>query len=194
MIIDEEGQLFHRLQPFFTRPAGFRSLRFSTTWLRVLIKYVEEAERWVESIDRLRPDLVETGLHLDTGPQNMIIDEEGQLWFIDCNHSSRGRRVFEVCVSMYYLAPCSDAPWGEPTRYRLVDGSVEAAFLDAYREVCKPPWRDEESAALAIERMLMFIHGVTCWISMGDEETAREELDRWNECYSTLRAGLEKAA
>ena len=158
------------------------------------IKYVEEAERWVESIDRLRPDLVETGLHLDTGPQNMIIDEEGQLRFIDCNHSSRGRRVFEVCVSMYYLAPCSDAPWGEPTRYRLVDESVEASFLAGYKEVCVPPWRHEESTALAIERMLMFIHGVTCWTTMGDEVEVREELDRWNECYSTLRAGLEKAA
>ena len=157
------------------------------------MKYVEETERWVEAIDSLRPGLVETGLHLDTGPQNMIIDNEGQLWFIDCNHSSRGRRVFEVCVSMYYLAPCSIAPWGQPTRYRLVDESVEASFLVGYKEVCEPTWREEESTALAIERMLMFIHGVNCWIAMGDEEAVREEFARWNEYYATLKAGLENA-
>ncbi len=158
------------------------------------MEYVAETERCVSAIDRLRPDLVETGLHLDTGPQNMIIDNEGQLWFIDCNHASRGRRVFEVCASMYYLAPHSDLPWGEPARYRLVDESVEAAFHETYREVCDPVWRGEESAALAIERMLMFIHGVTCWTTMGDEEDVHEELDRWNACYTTLRAGLDKAA
>lgn len=124
----------------------------------------------------------------------MIIDRERQLWFIDCNHASRGRRVFEVCVSLYYLAPHSDLPWGEPARYRLVDEGVEAAFLEAYREVCDPPWREEESAALANERMLMFIHGVTCWVGMRDDEEVHEELDRWNACHSTLKAGLEKAA
>lgn len=102
--------------------------------------------------------------------------------------------MFEVCVSMYYLAPHSDLPWGEPVRYRLVDESVEAAFLEAYQEVCEPPWRDEESAALAIERMLMFIHGVTCWTTMGDEEEVREELDRWNAGFDTLRTGLDEAA
>ncbi|MDE3258456.1 MAG: phosphotransferase [Gemmatimonadota bacterium] len=158
------------------------------------IEYVASMERCAEAIDRLRPHLVETGLHLDTGPRNMIIDREGQLWFIDCNHGSRGRRVFEVCVSMYYLAPQADLPWGEPARYRLVDEGVEAAFLKAYRKVCEPPWRGEKSAALAIERMLMFIHGVTCWTTMGDEEEVRDELDRWNACYSTLKTGLEGAA
>ena len=158
------------------------------------IEYGAETERCVEAIKSLRPDLVETGLHLDTGPRNMIIDNEGQFWFIDCNHASRGRRVFEVCVSMYYLAPHSDVPWGEPARYRLVDEHVEAAFLKTYREVCEPSWRDEESKALAVERMLMFIHGVTCWTNMGNEEEVREELDRWKACYSTLKAGFEKAA
>ena len=158
------------------------------------IEYVAETERCTEAIDRARPDLVETGLHLDTGPQNMIVDNEGRLRFIDCNHASRGRRVFEVCVSTYYLAPHSDLPWGETARYRLVDEGVEAAFLEAYREVCDPPWREEESAALANERMLMFIHGVTCWVGMRDDEEVREELDRWNACHSTLKAGLEKAA
>lgn len=174
-----------------------RKMRVSTrrkSYHDQFIEFVAETERWVDAICRLRPDLVETGLHLDTGPRNMIIDREGQLWFIDCNHASRGRRVFEVCVSMYYLAPHSDVPWGEPARYRLVDEHVEAAFLEAYREVCEPPWREEESTALAIERMLMFIHGVTCWTTMGDEEKVREELNRWNACFSTLKAGLEKAA
>lgn len=159
-----------------------------------LMEYVAETERCVSAIDRLRPALVETGLHLDTGPRNMIIDNEGQLWFIDCNHASRGRRVFEVCVSIYYLEPHSDLPWGEPARYRLVDEGVEAAFLEAYREVCDPSWREEESAALAIEWMLMFIHGVTCWVDMRDDEEVREELDRWNAWHSTLKAGLERVA
>ena len=82
------------------------------------IKYVASTERWVEVIESLRPGLVESGLHMDTGPQNMIIDEEGQLWFIDCAHTVRGRRVFEVCVTLYYLDPCSDLPLGESSRYR----------------------------------------------------------------------------
>ena len=174
-----------------------RKMRVSTAGKRFhdqFIEYVAETERCVKAIDRARPDLAETGLHVDTGPQNMIIDREGQLWIIDCNHASRGRRVFEVCVSMYYLAPHSDLPWGEPARYRLVDECVEAAFLEAYREVCDPPWREEESAALAIERMLMFIHGVTCWVDMRDDEEVREELVRWNACFATLRTGLDKAA
>lgn len=176
--------------------ANVRKMRDSTrgsAFHDQFITYVKDTERCVEAIDRLRPRLVETGLHLDTGPRNMIIDCEGRLWFIDCNHASRGRRVFEVCVSMYYLAPHSDLPWGEPARYRLVDEGVEAAFLEEYREVCDPPWRVEESAALAIERMLMFIHGVTCWVGRRDDEEVREELDRWNACHSTLKAGLEKA-
>ena len=63
-----------------------------------------------------------------------------------------------------------------------------------YREFCEPPWREEESAALAIERMLMFIHGVTCWADMRDDDEVREELDRWEACYSTLKAGLDNAA
>ncbi|MDE3000100.1 MAG: phosphotransferase [Gemmatimonadota bacterium] len=174
-----------------------RKLRVSTMgkpYHDQFIEYVAEMERCVEAIKSLRRHLLETALHLDTGPRNMIIDGERKLWFIDCNHASRGRRIFEVCVSMYYLAPHSDLPWGEPARYRLVDESVEAAFLEAYRDVCEPPWREEESAALAIERMLMFIHGVTCWTTMADEETVLEELDRWNACYSTLKTGLEKAA
>lgn len=174
-----------------------RNMRVSTRgkpYHDQFIEYVAEMERCAEAIDRLRPDLVETGLHLDTGPQNMIIDDEGQLWFIDCSHASRGRRIFEVCVSMYYLAPHSDLPWGKPARYRLVDESVEAAFIEAYLEVCEPPWRGEESAALAIERMLMFIHGVTCWVDMRDDKEVREELDRWNACFATLRTGLDEAA
>ncbi len=174
-----------------------RKMRESTTGTAYhdrFMEYVAETERCVRAIGRLRPDLVESGLHLDTGPQNMIIDNEGHLWFIDCNHASRGRRVFEVCVSMYYLAPHSDLPWGEPARYRLVDEGVEAAFLEMYREVCEPPWRDGESAALAVERMLMFIHGVTCWTTMGDEEDVRDELDRWNACYSALKTELDDAA
>ena len=40
----------------------------------------------------------------------------------------------------------------------------------------------------------MFIHGVTCWTSMGDEETVRDELDRWNACYDTLKSGFRYAA
>lgn len=177
--------------------ADVRKLRESTrgsAFHDQFIEYVAETERWAEAINRLRPRLVETGLHLDTGPRNLIIDCEGKHRFIDCNHASRGRRVFEVCVSMYYLAPHSDAHWGEPARYRLVDEHVEGAFLNAYREVCEPPWREEESEALGLERMLMFIHGVTCWTTMGNEETVREELDRWNACYTTLKTGLDKAA
>ncbi len=177
--------------------ADVRKMRESTRgkiFHDLFIKYVAETERCVEAIDRLRPRLVETGLHLDTSPQNMIIDHESNLWFIDCNHASRGRRVFEVCVSMYYLAPHSDASWGESTRYRLVDENVEAAFLESYRDVCEPAWREEESTALAIERMLLFIHGVTCWTTMGDDDEVRDELDRWNACYATLKTGLDKAA
>lgn len=176
--------------------ANVRKMRDSTrgsAFHDQFLTYVKDTEHCVEAIDRLRPRLVETGLHLDTSPQNMIIDHEGNLWFIDCNHASRGRRVFEVCVSMYYLAPHSDSPWGESTRYRLVDENVEAAFLESYRDVCKPAWREEESTALAIERMLMFIHGVICWTSMGDEETVRAELDRWNACYDTLRSAAVNA-
>ncbi len=157
------------------------------------IKYVEETEGWVEAIDSLRPGLVETGLHLDTGPQNMIIDGEGQLWFIDCAHMARGRRVFEVCVSMYYLDPSSDVPLGEPTRYRPVDERVEALFLAGYKEFCEPPWSREESKALGIERMLMFIHGVTYWTTRWDEETVQGEFARWNEYYCTLRERLQNA-
>lgn len=193
---DEEGLCMNHLA-IDSLVEDVRKMRVSTrgkAYHDQFMEYVAETERCVSAIDRLRPDLVETGLHVDTGTQNMIIDDEGRLWFIDCNHASRGRRVFEVCVSMYYLAPHSDLPWGEPARYRLVDEGVEAAFLEAYREVCDPPWRGEESAALAIERMLMFIHGVTCWVDMRNEEDVRAELDRWNACYTTLRAGLDIAA
>ena len=159
---------------------------------RQYIEYVAETERWIEAIENLRPGLVETGLHLDTGPQNMIIDEEGQLWFIDCAHMVRGRRVFEVCVTLYYLDPCSDAPPGEPARYRSAVEKVETSFLAGYRETCDPSWSPEEEEALRIERMLMFIHGTTYWTARWDEETVLSEFTRWNEYYADLRAKLHK--
>ncbi len=157
-------------------------------------EYVAETERWVEVIEDLRPGLAETGLHMDTGPQNMIIDGEGQLWFIDCAHMVRGRRVFEVCVSMYYLDQSSDVPLGEPRRYQPVDEKMEASFLKGYWETCDPPWSRLELKALRIERMLMFIHGVTYWTTKWHEEIVLYELARWNEYYSNLKEGLQNHA
>ena len=154
------------------------------------IEYVEETERWIEAIESRRSGLVETGLHMDTGPQNMIIDCEGELWLIDCAHMVKGRRVFEVCVTLYYLDPSSDKQLGEPARYRLAVDRVEAAFLDGYKENCKPPWSEEEAKALGIERMLMFIHGVTYWTERWDEVTVLKEYGRWKDYHAAMRAEL----
>ena len=159
-----------------------------------LLEYVEETERWVEAIESRRGGLVETGLHMDTGPQNMIIDREDELWFIDCAHMVKGRRVFEVCVTLYYLDPSSDKQLGEPARYRLSVESVEAAFLDGYTENCEPPWSEEESEALDIERMLMFIHGITYWTERWDEGTVLEEYGRWKTYFANLRTNLRNIA
>lgn len=154
------------------------------------LEYVEETERWAEAIESRRGDLIETGLHMDTGPQNMIIDREDALWFIDCAHMVKGRRVFEVCVTLYYLDPSSDKQLGEPARYRLAVESVEADFLDGYTDNCEPPWSEEESVALGIERMLMFIHGVAYWTERWNEETVLEEYNRWKAYFGTMRAEL----
>ena len=154
------------------------------------IEYVEETERWIEAIESRRNGLVETGLHMDTGPQNMIIDSEDELWFIDCAHMVRGRRVFEICVTLYYLDPSSGKQLGEPARYQLAVESVEAAFLDGYTDNCEPPWSDQESVALGIERMLMFIHGVTYWTERWDEDTVLKEYGRWKEYHTAMRAEL----
>ena len=67
---------------------------------------------------------------------------------------------------------------------------MEAAFLDGYTENCEPPWSAEDSEALAIERMLMFIHGIAYWTERWDEETVLEEYGRWKTYFANLRTNL----
>jgi hypothetical protein len=68
--------------------------------------------------------------------------------------------------------------------------SVEASFLDGYTENCEPPWTRQETEALGIERMLMFIHGVAYWTARWDEETVQDEYARWQEYFAAMKAGL----
>lgn len=167
-----------------------KELSKGKVFYNLYMEYTEETERWIAAIQALRTGLIETSLHLDTGPQNMIIDADGQLWFIDCNHMLRGRRVFEVCVSIYYMDCSSEAPLKAPHRYQGPDLQLETVFLDEYKGFCEPPWTSEENQALNIERMLMLIHGATYWASRWDEKTVREELIRFGDYRQALRANI----
>ncbi|NKB68238.1 MAG: phosphotransferase [Candidatus Latescibacteria bacterium] len=159
---------------------------------QLYLHYTEKAERWTAALQTLRGDLVDTSLHLDTGPQNMLIDIDNRLWFIDCNHMLRGRRVFEVCTTIYYMDPSSVAPRQNPRRYQPPDPELAALFLQYYQAVCAPPWTAAEDRALPLEHMLLLIHGATYWTTIWDEDTVQDELSRFYTYWKTLRGQLER--
>lgn len=156
------------------------------------LQYTDRAEQWITALQALHDGLVETALHLDTAPQNMLIDEAGRLWFIDCGHMLRGRRVFEVCVSIFYMDPCSAAPQQDPRRYHPPDPVLAALFLQHYQAACTPPWNAAEDRALALEHMLLLIHGATYWATSWDEYTVQDELIRFGPYWRTLQAQIER--
>lgn len=152
--------------------------------------YLSDVDRLIERIQTLRSHMVETTLHLDTGIGNLIMGADQQVWFLDCGHALRGRRIFEVVTSMYYLDHSSSVPLGESQRYRTIDPGVETVFLDSYTAICTPIWRDVETQLIPVERLLMLLHGITCWVEMFAEAVVEEELYRFQDYRHHLRAAV----
>jgi Ser/Thr protein kinase RdoA (MazF antagonist) len=156
-------------------------LRRATTAARgkpyesLFTEYVTDADRLIDAIRRLRPRLVETCLHLDANPDNVIFGDDGDVYFIDCSHMARGRRVFDVVTAAWYMDPASAAEPGDPSRYAALNVEVADAFLASYRENCAPAWQDAESEAHGLERHLMLVHGAVYWaLECPDEQAMRE--------------------
>jgi Ser/Thr protein kinase RdoA (MazF antagonist) len=126
-------------------------------------RYLEDAEDAILGLEGMREELVETGLHLDASPGNIILGKGGQAWFLDCSHAARGRRVFDVVTAIYYHDLSSVAEFGDTRRFAPVDPELDSAFRDGYERVCEPVWKPAETRALLIERHLMLIHGVAYW-------------------------------
>ncbi|MBT3269277.1 phosphotransferase [Candidatus Poribacteria bacterium] len=138
-------------------------------------EYVADADRVIAAIRRLRPRLVETCLHLDANPDNIIFGDDGDVHFIDCSHTARGRRVFDVVTAAWYLDPASAAEGGDPRRYAVPDAELADAFMASYRAHCAPAWQDAESEAHGLERHLMLVHGAVYWaLECPDEQAMRE--------------------
>jgi Ser/Thr protein kinase RdoA (MazF antagonist) len=95
----------------------------------LLQDYLGNVDTCVSELETLRPDLVETSLHLNAGPNIIIIGNDGHVWFIDCSHMVHGSRVFEVIVSTNYMNISSVAPLGDPVRYNLWDPELGSAFM-----------------------------------------------------------------
>ena len=142
----------------------------------LLYNYLADAEMLVESLQKLRPGLVQTGLHLDASPDNILLTADGEVWFIDCSHAVRGRRVFDLATAVYYIDRTSRASRGNPQRYEDLDPELESAFLETYRSVCKPGWRNAETEAYALEHQLMLIHGAAYWATEYSESDVMQEL------------------
>lgn len=139
-------------------------------------EYVAEAHGLISGVRELRSRLVETGLHLDANPDNIILGEDGHVHFIDCSHAARGRRVFDVVTAAWYLDPASAAEPGDPSRYAAPDAALEAAFLESYQAHCSPAWQEAETRARCLEKRLMLVHGAVYWALECPEEQAMREL------------------
>ncbi|MAF11478.1 hypothetical protein CMK11_13595 [Candidatus Poribacteria bacterium] len=138
-------------------------------------EYVAGADQIIAAIRRLRERLVESCLHLDANPDNIIFGDDGDVHFIDCSHMARGRRVFDVVTAAWYLDPASAGEVGDPCRYAVPDVELAAAFMASYRAHCAPAWQDAESEAHGLERHLMLVHGAVYWaLECPDEQAMRE--------------------
>jgi Ser/Thr protein kinase RdoA (MazF antagonist) len=139
----------------------------------ILSEYLTGAELVIDELQSLRKDLVETCLHLDVSHGNVILGTNDRVWFIDCSHAVRGRRVFDVLTALYYMDLSSQAGSGEPGRYEDIDPDLESAFLISYRSACSPPWQPAEGLAYMLEKRLLLIHAAAYWVL--ELETAEVE-------------------
>lgn len=139
-------------------------------------EYVADAERLIAGVRDRRAGLIETCLHLDANPDNIIFGDDDHIHFIDCSHAARGRRVFDVVTAAWYLDPASAAEPGDPMRYAVRDAEVAAAFMEAYQSHCAPQWQDAETEARGLEERLMLVHGAVYWARECPEEQAMREL------------------
>ena len=138
---------------------------------------VAGADAVISDLESIRSGLIDTCLHLDSSPGNIILSNNGDVWFLDCSHSVRGRRVFDVVATSYYFDPVSQHPAGDPRRYDLPDAELSHVFLSEYQTACDPEWTDEETAAVLFEQVLMLVHGATCAALYLDDNLAAQELD-----------------
>jgi Ser/Thr protein kinase RdoA (MazF antagonist) len=130
----------------------------------LLSEYLTGAELVIDELQSLREDLVETCLHLDVSPGNVILRANDRVGFIDCSHAARGRRAFDVLTALYYMDLSSQAGFGEPGRYEDIDPDLESAFLSSYRSACSPPWKPAEDHAYRLEKRLLLIHAAAYWV------------------------------
>ncbi len=152
----------------------------------LFIEAIAEMDTLIASLNRLRGGLVDTGLHLDVSPGNTILSEDGAVWFIDCSHAARGRRVYDVHAACYCLDRSCAASVGDSRRYEPIDQKLTEAFLESYQAACQPPWMCEETEAYRLERRLALVHGAAYWVLEEAAEDAEKELFG----YRRLRARL----
>jgi Ser/Thr protein kinase RdoA (MazF antagonist) len=141
----------------------------------LLSEYLTGAELVIDELQSLRTELIETCLHLDVSPGNVILGADGRVWFIDCSHAARGRRVFDVLTALYYMDLSSQANGGEHARYDDIDPEFESVFLSGYRSGCSPPWKPAEDRAYNLEKRLLLVHATAYWALEAETvEMARE--------------------
>ncbi len=149
-------------------------------------RYYDYLEQTLKELEQLLPYIAVTCLHLDTGPANIIIRDDGETWFIDCGHTVRGRRTFEVFVTMYYFDRCASASVGDSLRYKRIDSTTWQTFRDEYARHAVPRWCDTDEHALELEYRLLIIQGMCYTITTKDRETARIELESYKPLWDRL--------
>jgi Ser/Thr protein kinase RdoA (MazF antagonist) len=154
------------------------TLTNETILSNMLAQHLSSVEAVIGEIERLRPQLAQTALHLDTGPNNIIIDDDGAAWFIDCNHALLGRRTFDVACTLYYHDLSSVAQAGDSRKYTHVDFALTERFMTAYTKTCDPAWHGEEEYVAGLEYRLMLAAGM-CYRVEYEPEHALIELSRF---------------
>lgn len=165
-----------------------RALAEGKSYESLFLSLVDHAEELIDRLQSLRPHLVETGLHLDASPENMILSPDGRMWFIDCSHTVRGRRVFDVATCVYYCDSASQAAIGDPVRYGGGDPIAESELLRRYQSVCEPSWQEQEEDAYTLEYRLMLVHGAVYRVTASSERDIRMDLEGF------LRSPISKNA
>jgi Ser/Thr protein kinase RdoA (MazF antagonist) len=160
-----------------------RSASTGKRFAGLLREYLDGSVELVASLERLRGRLVETGLHCDASPANILLTEDGEVWFLDCDHAVRGCRVFDVVTAQYYFDPVCDTAIGDPRRYAEQDVELQTTFEEAYQAVCRPVWSDAETMACVLEQALMLVHGATYWALECSADDALMELTGFRELW-----------
>jgi Ser/Thr protein kinase RdoA (MazF antagonist) len=176
--LDQNHVGLKRFRETIRHTEGLAALAKGETLNDLLAQHLRGVEAVIGEIERLRPQLVQTALHLDTGPNNIIIDDDGTVWFIDCNHALVGRRTFDVACTLYYHDLSSVAQAGDSRKYVHVDSALTERFMTAYTKVCDPAWRDDEEYVVGLEYRLMLAAGM-CYRVEYEPNSALVEMERF---------------